>query len=371
MKKHWLAVATGLGLSLCLCAGRTWADEEKVLNLYNWSEYFAPDTLTEFQKETGIKVRYDSYDSDETLQSKLMTGDSGYDLVWPTNDFMAKQIQAGAFRKLDKSRLPNLKYLDPALLKLVAKSDPGNEYGVPYMWGTVGVGYDRTKVSAILGKDMPANSMELLFNPAIASRLAAAHCGLGLQDSASTVLPLALRYVGRDPVHPTADDYAAAKAMLMKIRPYITVFVNSSNANELMDGELCVMVGYSGAINLASQKARELDKKRDVVYDIPSVGTLMWFDGMVIPKTAKHPDNAHAFINYILRPDVIAKISNATRYANANQAALKLMDPTLVNNPGIYPGEQRRQTLFTPVVESPATSRLEGRTWLGFKVSKP
>jgi putative spermidine/putrescine transport system substrate-binding protein len=370
MKKHWLPAIAALGLSLCLLAGQSHAEEEKVLNLYNWSDYFAPDTLSEFQKETGIKVRYDAYDSDETLQSKLMTGDSGYDLVWPTNDFMAKQIQSGAFLKLDKSKLPNLKYLDPALLKLMAQSDPGNQYGVPYMWGTVGVGYDRGKVSAILGKDMPVDSMDLLFNPAIASRIAA-HCGIGLQDSASTVLPLALRYVGRDPVNPTAQDYAVAQTMLLKVRPFIHLFVDSANANELIDGELCVMVGYSGAINLASQKARELDRKRDIVYDIPSVGSLMWFDGMVIPKTAKHPDNAHAFINYILRPDVVAKISNATRYANANLAAVKLMDPALVNNPNIYPNEQKKRTLFTPVVEAPATARLEGRIWLGLKASKP
>jgi putative spermidine/putrescine transport system substrate-binding protein len=370
MNKHWAPAFAALGLCLCVAAGQAQAEEEKVLNLYNWSDYFAPDTLAEFQKETGIKVRYDAYDSDETLQSKLMTGDSGYDLVWPTNDFMAKEIQAGAFRKLDKSKLPNLKYLDPSLLKLMAQSDPGNQYGVPYMWGTVGVGYDRAKVSAILGKDMPANSMDLLFNPAIASRIAA-HCGIGMQDSASTVLPLALRYIGRDPVNPTAQDYALVQTMLLKVRPYMRLFVNSANANELMDGELCVMVGYSGAINLAAQKAKELDRKSDIVYDIPSVGTLMWFDGMVIPKTARHPDNAHAFINYILRPDVVAKISNATRYANANQGALKLMDPALVNNPNVYPSEQKKQTLFTPVAESPATARLEGRVWLTVKASKP
>ncbi|OXJ20010.1 polyamine ABC transporter substrate-binding protein [Burkholderia sp. AU6039] len=358
------------GLALCVLAGTARADEEKVLNLYNWSNYFAPDTLAGFEKETGIKVRYDAYDSDETLQSKLLTGNSGYDLVWPTNDFMAKQIQAGVFRKLDKNRLPNLKYLDPSLLKQMAQSDPGNQYGVPYMWGTVGVGYDRARVRAILGKDMPADSLDLLFKPEIAARVAA-KCGLGLQDSASTVLPLALRYVGLDPMHPSAQDYAAAQAMLMKIRPFIREFVNSSDANELIDGELCVTVGFSGAINLAAQKAKARDPKRDVVYDIPRIGTLMWFDAMVIPASAKHPDNAHAFINYILRPDVIARISNSTRYANANQGALKLMDPALVRDPGIYPDEATRRTLFTPIAESPAAMRLEGRTWLGFKTARP
>ncbi|MBN3771760.1 MULTISPECIES: polyamine ABC transporter substrate-binding protein [unclassified Burkholderia] len=368
-RQGWLRFAVP-GLALCVLAGTARADEEKVLNLYNWSNYFAPDTLAGFEKETGIKVRYDAYDSDETLQSKLLTGNSGYDLVWPTNDFMAKQIQAGVFRKLDKNRLPNLKYLDPSLLKQMAQSDPGNQYGVPYMWGTVGVGYDRAKVRAILGKDMPADSLDLLFKPEIATRVAA-KCGLGLQDSASTVLPLALRYIGRDPMHPSAQDYAAAQAMLMKIRPFIREFVNSSDSNELIDGELCVTVGFSGAINLAAQKAKARDPKRDVVYDIPRIGTLMWFDAMVIPASAKHPDNAHAFINYILRPDVIAKISNSTRYANANQGALKLMDPALVRDPGIYPDEATRRTLFTPIAESPAAMRLEGRTWLGFKTARP
>ncbi|WP_322023913.1 extracellular solute-binding protein [Burkholderia sp. BCC1977] len=307
-RKGWLRVAVP-GLALCVLAGAARADEEKVLNLYNWSNYFAPDTVSAFEKETGIKVRYDAYDSDETLQSKLLTGNSGYDLVWPTNDFMARQIQAGVYRKLDKRRLPNLTHLDPSLLKQMAQSDPGNQYGVPYMWGTVGVGYDRARIRAILGKDMPADSLDLLFNPAIAARVAAT-CGLGLQDSASTVLPLALRYIGRDP-------------------------------------------------------------KRDIVYDIPRIGSLMWFDAMVIPAAAKHPDNAHAFINYILRPDVIAKISNSTRYANANQGALKLMDPALVRDPGIYPGEATRRTLFTPIAESPAAMRVEGRTWLGFKTARP
>ncbi|WP_088511572.1 extracellular solute-binding protein [Burkholderia ubonensis] len=355
-----------LAAGVCLIVQHASAAEEKVLNLYNWSDYFAPDTLSTFEKETGIKVRYDTYDSDETLQAKLMTGDSGYDLVWPTNDFMARQIQAGAYRELDKRRLPNLVHLDPAVLKLAAQSDPGNRYGVPYMWGTVGVGYDRAKIVAILGKDLPKNSLDLVFDPAIASRIAA-KCRIGLPDAASMVLPLALRYIGRDPVHASAADYTAAETMLMKVRPSIGVFFNSSDAHELIDGELCVLVGYSGAVSLAADKAKELNGKRDIVYDIPSIGTLMWFDSMAIPKSARHPDNAHRFIDYILRPDVVAKISNAKRYANANRDALKDMDPKLVANPTIYPDEATRKTLFTPLAEAPALSRLQGRLWTRFK----
>ncbi len=357
-------------LAAMLASGFTHAAEEKVLNLYNWSDYFAPDTLAQFQKETGIKVRYDSYDSDETLQAKLLTGNSGYDLVWPSNDFMAKQIEAGAFRKLDKSRLSNLRNLDPALLKLMARSDPGNQYGVPYMWGTVGVGYDRKKVASILGKDMPANSLDLLFNPQIAKRLAAGHCALGLQDSASTILPLALHYAGRNVQNADSKDYDAVRNMLMKIRPAISLFVTSANANELMEGELCVFAGYSGAINLAAQKNREAGKGRELVYSIPAIGTLMWYDSMAIPKTAPHPNNAHLFINFILRPDIVAHISNATRYANANLKAQPFVEPDLRQNPGVYPPESVRKSLFTLSTQSAESSRLENRLWTTFKTGK-
>ena len=337
-----------------------------VVNIYNWSDYIAPTTVPDFSKKTGIKVRYDNYDSNETLQSKLLTGSSGYDIVTPTSDFMAKQIQAGVYRPLDKSKLPNLKYLDPRLMNIIAQSDPGHRYGVPYMWGTIGVGYDKVKVEKLLGK-VPANSMDLLFDPATSGKLAAGGCRIGVQDSASAMLPLALRYIGRDPVNPVKADFDAALAMLKKVRKNISLFVGSPNASELISGELCVFTGYSGAINLAAEKVREQGGKRSIVYDIPSMGSLMWFDGMLIPKTARHPDNAHAFINYILRPDVVAKISNATRYANANLGALKLMDRTLVGNPAIYLSDERKKTLFLQKVQSSDTTRLEGRTWMSFK----
>lgn len=359
-RRHLLAAALALA-----CAG-SHAAEEKILYLFNWADYFAPDTLSQFEKETGIKVRLDVYDSDETLQAKLLTGDSGYDVVWPSNDFMAKQIQAGVYRPLDKSKLPNLKYLDPRLMNIIAQSDPGHRYGVPYMWGTIGVGYDKVKVEKLLGK-VPANSMDLLFDPATSGKLAAGGCRIGVQDSASAMLPLALRYIGRDPVNPVKADFDAALAMLKKVRKNISLFVGSPNASELISGELCVFTGYSGAINLAAEKVREQGGKRSIVYDIPSMGSLMWFDGMLIPKTARHPDSAHAFINYILRPDVVAKISNATRYANANLGALKLMDRTLVGNPAIYLSDERKKTLFLQKVQSSDTTRLEGRTWMSFK----
>lgn len=351
---------------LALAASTGHAAEEKILYLFNWADYFAPDTLSQFEKETGIKVKLDVYDSDETLQARLLTGDSGYDVVWPSNDFMARQIQAGVYRPLDKSKLPNLKHLDPRLMNIIAQSDPGHRYGAPYMWGTVGIGYDKVKVGRLLGT-VPANSMELLFNPAVTRKLAAGGCRLGFQDSASAMLPLALRYIGRDPVSPVKADFDAALAMLKKVRPDIRLFVGSPNAGELISGELCVFAGYSGAINLAAQKVKEQGSKRDIVYDIPSIGSLMWFDGMLIPKTARHPDNAHAFINYILRPDVIAKISNATRYANANLGALRLMDRSLVSNPGIYLPEDKKKTLFLQKIQSSDVTRLEGRSWMSFK----
>jgi putative spermidine/putrescine transport system substrate-binding protein len=270
-------------------------------------------------------------------------------------------------RKLDKNRLSNLPNLDPALLKLMARSDPGNQYGVPYMWGTVGVGYDRKKVAAILGKNMPANSLDLLFNPLIAKRLAAGHCALGLQDSASTILPLALHYIGRRVQNADSKDYEAVHNMLMQVRPSISLFASSANANELMDGELCVFAGYSGAINLAAQKNRDAGKGRELVYSIPAIGTLMWYDSMVIPKNAPHPENAHLFINFILRPDIVAHISNATRYANANLKSQQLVEQALRHNPGVYPPESLRRVLFTLSTQKPESSRLENRVWTAFK----
>ncbi|VBQ46708.1 extracellular solute-binding protein [Burkholderia pseudomallei] len=261
----WLAAVLA---SLACAAAR--AADGNVLNIYNWAEYFAPDTIADFEKETGIKVRLDVYDSNEALQTKLTTGNSGYDLVFPSNDFLARQIQAGLYRKLDKSRLPNLTNLDPAIVARAAEVDPGNQYSVPYMQGTFGLGLNIAKVKQALGGPLPANTLELIFNPAYAAKLE--RCGIAFNDAGSEVFPLALRYIGRDPNTTDPRDYEAALDMMKKIRPTIRQFIATPVMNDLATGDVCVVTGYSGAVLVAARRAAEAKNGQQIVYSLPSAG---------------------------------------------------------------------------------------------------
>ncbi|MDE2145091.1 MAG: polyamine ABC transporter substrate-binding protein [Burkholderiales bacterium] len=345
---------------------RAQAPEPKVLNIYNWSDYIADDTIKNFEKETGIKVRYDNYDNNEILQAKLLAGHTGYDIVVPSAQFAKLQIKAGLFRKLDRSLLPNWKYLDPALLAKLDAVDPGNQYLVDWLWGYITVGINTAKVKAALaGQPMPANPWDLIFDPAYASKLKA--CGINLLDSASEVMPVAMIYAGKPPYSTQAGDYNAARAVLAKARPYITRFSSSGYINDLAAGQLCVVMGYSGDINIARQRAIDDKSGQDIQALVPDRGATLFFDTMAIPADAQHPRNAHLFINYILRPEVDASLTNKVFYANPNLAARKYVKKSVADNPTVFltPAELAKMTVPDAVPQD--IRRVQTRIFTAFK----
>lgn len=329
-------------LLLALSSGMALA-EENALNIYNWSDYIAKGTVPGFQAQTKIKVKYDVYDGDDTLQAKMLTGNSGYDIVVPTSNYMARQIQAGIYQKLDKSKLPNLKYLDPELMRQVAGADPGNAHAVPWAWGTDGLGYNRTKVEAILGKDAPLDSWEMLFNPKYISRLKG--CGVSVLDQANDMFAIALFYLHKDPNSAKPADEQAAYNLLKTIRPYITQFNSSGYINDLANGDVCFAVGWSGDINMARVRAAQAGRKYKVQYMIPKEGAPLWFDSMVIPADAPNPENALKWINYVQNPQVNAQITNEVFYPTVNKAARQYVEPSIANDPTIYPPSSVLKTL--------------------------
>ena len=321
---------TALGLLVAAAAltavGAVRAADSKVLNVYNWSDYIAEDTIKNFEKETGIKVNYDNYDTNEVLQAKLVAGNTGYDIVVPSSHFAKQQIESGLLQKLDRSKLTNWGNLDPGLLKQLANVDPGNQYLVDWLWGYVTVGIHIPKVKAALGDlPMPDNAWSLIFDPKYAAKLKS--CGVNFLDSASEVLPVAMLYVGKPPYSKNAADYDAAAAMLKSVRPFVTRFSSSGYINDLAGGSLCAVMGYSGDINIARARALEANPKAPAAIEalIPKGGATLFFDTMAIPKDAKNVDNAHLFINYILRPEVAASLTNKVFYANPNAASLKFV----------------------------------------------
>jgi putrescine transport system substrate-binding protein len=345
------------------------ADEAKLLNVYNWSDYIAPDTVPNFEKETGIKVNYDVYDSNDTLEAKLLAGHSGYDLVVPSaSPYLARQAASGVYREIDKARLKNYGNLDPQILAAAAKADPGNQYGVPYMWGTTGFGYNRAMVKAALGDDAPTDSSALIFDPANAKRLAA--CGISLLDSAQELFPAALAYLGRNPLSRDPADLDRAAKVIEAIRPYIRKFNSSEYINDLANGDLCVAWGYSGDVVQARNRARDAKNGVDIAYTIPKEGAMIWIDMMAIPADAPHPGNALKFIDYILRPDVVAKISDAVAYANPNKAATPLVAASLRNDPNVYPPASVRARLFFDTPVTPQYERLRTRAWTRIKTGQ-
>lgn len=357
-----------LAAVITACAsGVALADEEKVLNIYNWSDYIAEDTISNFEKSTGIKVNYDVFDSNEVLEAKLLAGSTGYDIVVPSSSFLARQIQAGVFAKLDKSKLSNYGNLDKELLARLAKHDPGNDHAIPYMWGTTGFGYNVDKVEQAL-PNAPVDSWRMLFDPAVVSKLSS--CGVTLLDSATDVIPAALQYLGRDPNSEKKEDLDAAEKLLMSVRPYIKYFHSSQNINDLANGEICVAMGWSGDMLIARDRADEAQKGVHIAYTIPKEGANLWFDTMAIPADAPHPGNAYVFLNYILEPDVVAAISNYVFYANPNAAATKLVDDDVKNDPGIYPSPEVKAKLFTSQVYTPKFDRLMTRAWTRIKTGQ-
>jgi putrescine transport system substrate-binding protein len=344
------------------------AEEEKVLNVYNWSDYIAPDTLAKFEKETGIKVTYDVFDSNEVLETKLVTGNTGYDVVVPSLTFLARQIQAGVFMPLDKSKLPNLVNLDPDIQANIAKLDPGNTHSVNYLWGTTGIGYNVKKIKAIFGDDVKVDSWDFVFNPVNLAKLKS--CGVYFLDTPSEIIPPVLNYLGEEPNSFDEAVIAKAETLLKQLRPSITQFHSSEYINALANGDACVAVGWSGDIFQAATRAEEAKNGVEIAYVIPKEGAPMWFDMMAIPKDAKHPENAHKFINFILRPEIAAEISNYVAYASANKASLTQVDPELLANAGVYPTPEAKKGLFNLAVLPASVDRLFNRIWTSLKTGQ-
>src|SRR5947207_7941585 len=342
------------------------AAEEPVVDVYNWSDYIATDTITNFEKETGIAVTYDVYDGNEVLEAKLLAGHSGYDIVVPSaSPYMARQIKAGAYRPLDKGKLPNLRNLDPQMLALAAAADPGNAHGVPYLWSVTGVGYNTAMLDRALGEAAPRDSLALLFDPAYAQKLAP--CGIALPDTPQEVVPAALAYLGRDPKSHTEADLADAIALIDQLRPYVRKLHSSQCINDRATGDLCIALRYSGDVIQARNRAREAESPVEIAFRVPREGAQMSIDMLGIPADAPHPENAHAFIDYILRPDVIAAITDAVSYPNPNVAATPLVEREIRDDPGIYPPEAVRRLLYIDLPAPRPYERARTRAWSRMK----
>src|SRR6202011_6099371 len=343
------------------------ADSGKVLNLYIRSDYLAANTLSNFEKQTGIKVHAAYFDTNETLETKLLAGNSGYDIVVPTASYFERQIKAGVYLPLDKSKLPNLRYMDGLLMSKVAMHDPGNAHGVIYMWGTNGIGYNEKLIKALFPK-APLDSWRMVFDPAVASKVA--KCGISVLDSPAEMLRAVYGYLGKDPNSQSPDDLLLAEAVLTKIRPYIRNINSSEYIEALANGDLCIAVGYNGDVMQARDRARDANKGIEIKYFVPKEGSILWFDMLAIPKDAPDPDSAYAYLNYIMTPQVIADISNFKRYANANAASQPLVLDAVKNDPGIYPPPELRQKLAVQLADSPDQTRAITRVWQKFKTGQ-
>lgn len=360
MSKHKKTIAIA---ALAAAVAGTAIAEDRVVYIYNWSDYIGPDTLADFTAETGIDVVYDVFDSNDVLEAKVLSGQTGYDLVVPTTNYMARQIQAGAYQKLDKSQIPNYDNLDMELMERLENFDPGNEYSVPYQWGTNGIGYNVGKIQEILGDDAPVGSWDLVFDPQYASQLA--ECGITFLDSGNEIFPLILQYMGRDPYSRSVADYRAALNELNKVRPYIQYFHSSRYISDLANGEVCVSIGWSGDVFQAMWRAEEAENDVSVDYFIPEEGTVLWSDMMVIPADARNVEEAHEFINFVLEPEVAAGITNYVWYGSPVEAANPFIDPEILENPGIYPPEGTE--LFTNEILPNSIMREITRSWTRFK----
>ena len=345
-----------------LLMGATSAQAREV-RVYNWSDYIAEDTLSNFTSETGISVIYDVFDSNEVLEAALLSGRSGYDLVVPSNHYITKQIKAGAFAKLDHSKLPNMKNLQPQLMKQLEEVGASSDYAVPYLWGTNGYGYNEERVLSILGEDAPVDSWALMFDPAVTARLAAGGCGISMLDSGDEMLPAALAYLGMNPNSNDAKDLEKAAEVISSVRNHITYFHSSRYISDLANGEICVAAGYSGDIFQAADRAVEAENGNTIIYTIPKEGAALWFDMMAIPADAPNKENAHTLINHLLQPQVIADITNYVMYANPNKAADTLVDEEILNDPAIYPTEAVLEKLYIAKERPLNTQRVITRTW--------
>jgi putrescine transport system substrate-binding protein len=342
--------------------------EQRVVNFYNWSNYIAPGVLEDFTKQTGIKVVYDTFDANETLETRLLAGKSGYDVVVPTAYFLQRQIKARVFQKLDKSKLPNLVNAWPLVTQHLATYDPGNRYAVNYMWGTTGIGYNVKAVQKILGPNTKIDSWDIVFKPENLAKFK--DCGVHMLDSADDILPAALNYLGLDPNSTKPADLQKAADLVSKVRPYVRKFHSSEYLSALATGEICLAVGWSGDVMQARSRAAEAKNGIEIGYSIPKEGAQMFFDNLAIPADAEHVAEAYELINYLYRPDVAAKNSNFLSYANGNLASQKLIDPKILNDKNIYPDETTLKKLFVITARDPATQRTINRLWTKVKTGR-
>ena len=344
------------------------AEEPKVLNVLNWSDYIAADTIANFEKETGIKVTYDVFDSNEVLEAKLMTGKSGYDVVVPSLTFLARQIQAGVFMPLDKSKLPNYANMDPQIQALISKNDKDNAHAANYLWGTTGIAYNEDMLKERLGDNAPIDDWKLIFDPQYISKMT--DCGVYILDTPSEILPVALLYLGEEPNSFDPAVIQKGVDLMLKVRPHITQFHSSQVIDALANGDACLAIAWSGDVLQAANRAEEAGKGVKVGYSIPKQGAPMWFDMMAIPKDASHPNNAHAFINYILKPEVMSSIQNHVAYASGNAAAKALVNPEILGDPRVYPSPEVQATLFSLAVLPPEVDRIFNRAWTTIKTGQ-
>jgi putrescine transport system substrate-binding protein len=341
---------------------------ERIVNFYNWSDYIEPTVLDAFTRESGVKVRYDTFDANDTLETKLLAGRSGYDLVVPTAYFLERQIKAGVFQKLDNAKLTNLSNVWPEIARRLAAYDPGNQYAVNYMWGTTGIGYNVKKMREVLGPDGRIDSWDIVFKPELLAKFKS--CGVHMLDSSDDIMPAALHYASLDP---NSTDPAALERgadLLTKIRPSVRKFHSSEYLNALAGGEICLVVGWSGDIKQAQKRAAEANKAVEIGYAIPQSGAQMWFDNFAIPKDAKNAAEAHELINYLLRPDVAAKNTNYLSYANGNLASQKLIDKAVLDDRTVYPDDATMAKLYTITAHDAKTQRLMNRLWIRIKTGK-
>ncbi|SEN82910.1 Putrescine-binding periplasmic protein SpuD [Pseudomonas sp. E141] len=363
-----MAGKTLLAMSLTGVMASAVQADDKVLHVYNWSDYIAPDTVAKFEKETGIKVVYDVFDSNETLEAKLLAGKSGYDIVVPSNNFLAKQIKAGVYQELDKSKLPDWKNLDTDLLKAVGDaSDKGNKYAFPYMWGSIGIGYNPEKVKAALGIDK-IDSWDVVFKPENMAKLKS--CGVSFLDAPTEMIPAALHYLGKPTDSKDKADLKAAEDLFLKIRPSVAYFHSSKYISDLANGNICVAVGYSGDLEQSKERAKEAGDKVKLSYVIPKEGAGTFYDMVAIPKDAENVESAYKFMNFLMQPQIMAEITNAVRFPNGNKAATPLVDKDITSDPSIYPSDEVKKQLYAISDLDAGTLRLITRSWTKIKSGK-
>ncbi len=364
--KHLLGAALcGATLLATAVQAQTTEQKPRELRVYNWADYMLPEVPKAFQEKSGIQLTWDVFDTNESLEAKLLTGNSGYDLVVPSNTFLDTQIKAGVFQKLDKSKLPNWQNLDPKLLELIRTNDPDNLYAVPYMYGTTLIGFNPDKVKAALGEDAPVNSWDLIFDEQYVSKLA--QCGVTMLDSPSEILPIALHYLGLDPNSSNPADYDKANALMLKIRPHIRYFHSAKYMTDIANGEICVAIGYSGSFYQFANRAKEAGNGVVVDWRLPKEGAPLWYDSFVIPQSAKNVDEAHEFLDNLLRPDVVAPISDFLGYPNPNQAGMQLVSSEIRDNPGLTPTADAQKTLYVLQPLPRAIERIRTRIWTAIK----